>query len=319
MNTLYEQLDNIIIKYDKIVIMAHAKPDLDAYASSIGLYEILKNKKIDVVIFLDINEDFHSSVKEAVNLSSNIKYINQYNYHQYLNDNTLLIILDVHQKDRIYYNILDEVKDVVVIDHHIKNKNYINNTILFYNNTLASSITEIILFYGHYLNYSFSPETATIMLAGIETDTNSYNLKTSPNTHLASSILMQNGADNILKQELLKESKEDYLKRADFIKSSFNLNDYTAICILHKSINLPEDLSNVAEEMLKFENIKLAIAIGKLDKKVIGISTKSIGDIDACQIMKKFNGGGHFNNAAAQVENGSIKKILETLKKILEV
>lgn len=319
MNTLYEQLENIISRYDRIIIIAHAKPDLDAYASSIGLYEIMKNKDKNVAVFLDINDEFHSSVKEAINISNDIYYINQKNYQDFLNNNTLLIILDVHQKDRIYYNILDEIKDIIVIDHHIKNKNYISNTILFYNNTLASSITEIILFYGKYLNYCFSPETATIMLAGIETDTNSYNLKTSPNTHLASSILMQNGADNILKQELLKETKEDYLKRADFIKSSFNLNDYTAICILHKSINLPEDLSNVAEEMLKFENIKLAIAIGKLDKKIIGISTKSIGDIDACKIMKKFNGGGHFNNAAAQVENGNIRKILETLKKMLEV
>ena len=35
--------------------------------------------------------------------------------------------------------------------------------------------------------------------------------------------------------------------------------------------------------------------------------------------MKKFNGGGHFNNAAAQVENSNIKTVLETLKNMLEV
>ena len=319
MESLFKQLDEIIAKYDKIIIMAHAKPDLDAYGSSLGLYEILKSKQKDVAIFLNMEDELHSSVKEAINLSNDINYVDQNSYKNYINENTLLIILDVHQRERIYFDIIDEVKDVMVIDHHMKSKNYIQNAILFYNNTWASSICEIITYYAKYLDYKFSSQTSTIMLAGIETDTNSYNLKTSSKTHYAASKLMKNGADNILKQELLKVTKEDYLKRADFIKTSFLINDSTAACILNKSINLPEDLSNVAEEMLKFENITLSIAIGRLDNKTIGISAKSIGNIDACKIMKHFNGGGHFNNAAAQVKDGNIKNILETIKNMLEV
>ncbi|MBR3523228.1 MAG: DHH family phosphoesterase [Bacilli bacterium] len=320
MNSLFEQLVKIINNYDKIVIMAHLKPDLDAFGSSLGLYEIIKSYQKDVAIFLDVQDEINSSVKEATGLLDNVKYISVNNYKDYISSNTLLIILDVHQQERLYYpNIIEEIKDVVIIDHHIKSKNYIRNTKIFYNDSLASSVTEIIVFCAKYLNCKLSSTTATIMLAGIETDTNDYNLKTTANTYLACSYLMEFGADNLTKQELLKETKEEYLKRADYIKSSFMINNYTAVCILNNKENAGEALSLVAEEMLKFENVTFAIAIGRLENKYIGISAKSIGDIDACKYMKMFNGGGHFNQAAAQVANGNIKNILDTIKKALEV
>ena len=320
MNSFFEQLNKLIEKYDRILIMSHFRPDLDAYGSSLGLYEIISTKNKDVAIFLDVQDECTSSVRESINIKDSINYISYDNYRNYINGNTLLIILDVHQQERLYYpQIIDEISNVVIIDHHIKNKNYIRNTILFYNDSQASSVTEIIVDYAKYSNVRLSSTTATIMLGGIETDTNCYNVKTTANTYLASSLLMNFGADNIAKQELLKETKEDYLKRADFIKSSFMINSYTAVCIINNKQVNSEDLSIVAEEMLKFENVKFALAIGRLESKYIGISAKSIGEIDACKYMKMFNGGGHVNQAAAQVPNGNIKNILETIKKALEV
>lgn len=318
MNSFFEQFNKIIDIYDKIVIMPHIKPDLDAFGSALGLYEIIKTHKKDVAIFLDVQDEVTSYVRESISIIDNINYVTVDNYKTFINDNTLLVVVDVHQQERLYYpEIINDIKDIVVIDHHIKSRNYIRNTKLFYNDSQASSATEIIVYFAKYLDVKLSSATATIMLGGIETDTNGYNIKTTANTYLASSILMNYGADNIAKQEILKETKEDYLKRADFIKNSFMINSYTAICIINK-LNSNEDLSMVAEEMLKFENVKFAIAIGRLENKYIGISSKTIGNIDACKYMKLFNGGGHLNQAAAQIPNGNIKNILETIKKALE-
>ena len=318
MNSFFEQFNKVINMYDKIVIMPHIKPDLDAFGSSLGLYEIIKSHQKDVAIFLDVQDEVTSYVKESISIIDNINYVTVENYKSFISDNTLLIVVDVHQQERLYYpDIINDIKDIVVIDHHIKSKNYIRNTKLFYNDSLASSTTEILVYFAKYLDIKLSSATATIMLGGIETDTNGYNVKTTANTYLASSILMNYGADNIAKQEILKETKEDYLKRADFIKSSFMINSYTAVCIINKQ-NSNEDLSIVAEEMLKFENVKFALAIGRLENKYIGISAKSIGNIDACKYMKLFNGGGHLNQAAAQIPNGNIKNILEIIKKSLE-
>lgn len=319
MDQLFEKLKNIIGEYDRFVIMTHVKPDLDAIGSAFGLYEIIDHFNKDVTIFLDSNDELHSSVQDAISLNNTKNYLNQNNYLTYITEKTALIILDVHQKERLYFkNILDICQNVIVIDHHIKNKDYIRNTKLFYIDYLASSMAEIICYFSKNIDIKLSSLTSTIMLAGLETDTNCYNIKTTEKTYMAASILMSYGADNILKQELLKLTKEEYLKRADYIKNSFMINSHTALCILDNKINTNEELSSVAEEMLKFEDVTATFAIGKLEDKYIGISAKSIGNVDVCAIMKKFNGGGHLNNAAAQIKKMKIQEIIEIISKALK-
>lgn len=319
MNSLFEKLKKIIEDNDKFIIMSHRKPDLDAIGSSFGIYEIINKLNKEAVIFLDNNDELHSSVSDAISLNSNINFVDKDNYLNYIDSNTVLVVLDVHQKERLYYKeILDNINNVVVIDHHIKNKDYIKGTNLFYIDSLVSSMAEIITYFSNYLEINLSNLTSTIMLAGLETDTNCYNLKTTDKTYMAASVLMSYGADNILKQELLKLTKEEYLKRADYIKNSYMLTDYAAVCILDDHINTNEELSSIAEEMLKFENVAVTFAIGRLEDKYIGISAKSIGNIDVCKIMKIFNGGGHLNNAAAQIQKGKIKSILNNISKALE-
>ena len=49
-----------------------------------------------------------------------------------------------------------------------------------------------------------------------ELDTNGFNLKTTSKTYNAASTLMEMGADSILKQELLKGTKDDYIKKLSY-------------------------------------------------------------------------------------------------------
>jgi len=319
MKSFYVKLDETLSKYQKIFIVSHKNPDLDAYGSSIGLYKILKSCNKDVYVFLDTNDNLHSSVRDSIELVSDINYVNKNNYKEYATDDSLWVILDTHCEERLYFkDFLYEYKNIMIIDHHIKSKDIIKNYKYLYLDEKSSSIAEIVTFYAQYKNISFNQIISTILLAAIEIDTNEYLFKTTYKTFEASSILMKYGADNILKQEILKETKEMYLKRADYIKKSFMLNPKTAICILDNSIVKNEDLSAIAEEMLKFENVLITFTIGKLDKNVVGISARSIGEYDVCKIMKSFGGGGHYNNAAAQIPNGRVKDILNKLNKMLE-
>lgn len=315
MNDIYEKIISIINDYDTIIIMGHKDPDLDSLGSSLGLYEIVESLKKDAFLFLNDISSYNSNVTEALNkIGKDIKVTNEHKY-KLLQGKKLVIITDLHIQERLEYpNIIDEF-DVVILDHHIKSKKYIKNSKYIYINSNLSSMSEFVTFFADYLNLKLDNVISTIILGGIEIDTNGYNLKTTKDTYLSASILMQWGADTLLKQELLKETKEEYMKRASFIRNSFMINSNTAMCVINGITNSLE-LAQTAEELLNFEDVKASYVIGRLEDKKIGVSARSIGDIDISKIIKKIGGGGHSGNAAAQI---SFKSVKEVQKEIIEL
>ena len=314
MDKLFRKLDDIINNYNDFILMAHVNPDLDALGSCLGLYKIIESKKKKVSIFLD-NSDlsiYDDSVKKSIMKLSDINLVNESNC--LFDNNTCLIILDVHSRKRLYdSSILDSVSNVVVLDHHIRRRDYIHNTMYTYINSNLSSMVEIITFYLKYSSVFVDSICASIMLAGLEIDTNGYNLKTTSKTYLASSYLMEMGADIILKQELLKETKDEYIKRADYIKHSFKINNNIAMCILTDNVDQSE-LALIADELLKFVDVEASFAIGYVND-MVGVSCRSMGNIDVEVIASKLGGGGSKTNAALQ----SSLSIREIKSKIIQL
>lgn len=316
MNNLFNKLNEIINNYDKFIIMGHKNPDLDVLGSALGLYSIIEKKGKECFIFLDINKEneYNSTVIYAIeNIKNKIKFINNDSYKKYVDEKTLLIVVDVHQIDRLEYpKILDSKVNTIVLDHHMKSHNYIKETKFSYIDTNLSSMTELITNYAKSLDINFDSITSTIMLAGIEIDTNGYNLRTTERTYNASAILMSMGADTVLKQELLKETIDDYLQKADIIKTSFMINDNTAMCIFTNKCK-KERLAEVADELLKFVDVEVSFVIGKLDYRTIGVSARSLGNYNVEEIIKQLGGGGHETTAAAQIKNSTVKEIKQKI------
>lgn len=319
METLFEKLNLIIKDYDNFIIMGHKDPDLDSLGSSLGLCEIIKSFGKNAYLFLDDKhlEDYNSNINQAFQkIENRIDCIYKKSYKK-LEGSTLLIITDTHIQERVEYPKLIEIFDTVVLDHHIKSKNYIKNTKFLYIDSNLSSMSELITYYSEYVNIDLDNVIATILLAGIEIDTNGFNLKTTSRTYEAASTLMEMGADSILKQELLKETKEEYMKRASFIKNSFMINDNMAMCIIN-GITTSITLAEVSEEMLNFEDIEASFTVGKISEDTIGVSARSLGDIDVSVIMKKMNGGGHNSNAATQIKDKTLKEVKQQIIDLLE-
>lgn len=314
MESLFKKLEDIINEYDNFIVMGHKDPDLDSLGSCLGFCEIAEYFGKKAYLFLDDKhlEEYNSNINQAFNkMDKDIVCINKKTYKKVLK-NTLLVVLDVHSKDRMEFEELSDMIDTIVIDHHIKNKNYIKEAKYMYIDSNLSSVSELITYYAHFLGLYLDYVIATILLAGIEIDTNSYNLKTTSNTYIAASYLMEMGADSILKQELLKETKEDYIKRANFIRNSFMLTPSIAMCIINKQVTSLE-LAEISEELLTFEDVLASFTIGKIDDKTIGVSARSLGDYDVRNIIEKINGGGHASNAAAQIKDATIKEIKQKI------
>jgi c-di-AMP phosphodiesterase-like protein len=312
MTEFFKKLDEHIKTHDNIIIIGHQNPDLDCIGSSLGLYKTIEK---ECYIF-KTTDKLNESMTKAFNVikQKNIKFIDKTNYKGIIK-NTLLIVIDLHKKSLIENKeILNEIKDIIIIDHHIIGPDKINN-ILEYIDPKASSATEIITQYMRYKNKTVDKEIATIMLAGIEIDTNGYNMKTTEETFNSSSFLMSLGADNILKQNILKENKQEYINRTKQIENSYMLEN-KMICVLDEKEYNPSYLATMSEDLLRFENVEASFTIGKLINKKIGISARSLGNINVELYMRKLGGGGHLTDAACQLEDKTLK---ETEKKLIEV
>lgn len=321
MDTIYKIITDLIKKHNKIIIMTHQNPDLDGLGASIALYQIIKAFKKEVYLFKTLEETTNSVQKMYEVLEQNkieIESLDNRNYQKVIDDETLLFIIDVHKKEIIEYPaILKKVKNVVVLDHHIKSAGYIKDTISSYINSNLSSMAEFMAGYIKYKNQSISPIIATILLAGIEIDTNSFNVKTTEKTYEAAAYLSKIGADHVLKQELLKENKEEFLKRQDFIKKSFMINQNMAMCMLDSNQYTPKDLATISEELLQFEDVEASFTIGNLSDKVIGVSARSLGKINVETYMSKLGGGGHLTDAACQLKNMTLKEAEKQVKNVI--
>lgn len=313
MTDLFNKLDVIFSRYDSFIIMGHVNPDLDSFGASLALYQRLKSINKQCYIFLEHDcSEYSNLMNKAMCKVDSVNYINSKSNVDF--SKMLLVILDVHQKNRLEYpNIINSINDIIILDHHIKDPKYINNTKLTYINSNLSSMIELMTYYLDYCEIKINSNLATIMLAGLEIDTNNYNLKTTSRTYKAASILMEMGADINTKRELLKESKDEFIKRADYIKNSYIINNNVAICILPE-ISASETLAEVSDELLTFEDVEQSFTIAKLETGKTGVSARSLNNKDVLSVIKKLNGGGNKTNAATST-NQTIEEIINIIEK----
>lgn len=320
MNDIFKLLTEYIKKFPRVYIMTHKNPDLDGLGSAICLHEIVTSFKKECFI-IDTDEIQNSTVQKMYNIlkEKSIFFHRIKEKEAILNtNNTLLIVLDVHKENMVESSLLlSKCENIIVIDHHIKGTDYIKTTDLSYINANLSSVVEFMVYYLKYLNKIVNPIIATIMLTGIEIDTSNYKLKTSEKTFEAASILTSMGVDSILKQELLKEDKEVYVKRSYFVKNSDMINDNIAICTMDDNIYEPKEIAEIAEQLLQFNNIEASFAIGKLKENLIGVSARSLGNVDVEKMMKKLGGGGHLTDAATQISDSKIEEVKKQLIEII--
>ncbi len=322
MEEIFKKLTDFIKKADNVIIMTHKNIDLDALGSAMCLARIISDFKVENYLVLNQKGNNHS-VNNTLQLVEKSKFdVNIVDIKKVLKkitNKSLLIILDTSKKELVEYpELLDLIEDKVVIDHHVLGNKNIQATKLSYVNENISSTSEIIVKYLKFLKRDVDPLMATIMLAGMEVDTNSYNAKTSADTFYAAAFLLEQGALNVLKKEILKEDKQSYLKREKYLENSYIVKEKFAICRVNDII-AKEDLSVIAERMLLFDQVEASFAIGVIDGNIVAISARSLGQINVYNIMKKFNGGGHFTDAAAQINDKSIMKVEKELLKAIEV
>lgn len=320
-------LEDFIENSNAVYIMPHIGTDLDALGSAIGVLEMALAKKKDAKIVLDFDH-VDQTCQKVINML-NREYIKLLEYivdpQEALDEITsesLLIIVDHHSiSQTIEPKLIEKTKHIIVIDHHRRKDNVLSDVLINYVEPYASSsvelVTELIDLYNE--DVSIDPFEATIMLAGMIIDTNNFSYRTGARTFEAAARLKRFGADPFKARLMLRESLDDIRTKTNLVNQAKIVSNHFAITSVSESdITERVQLAKTADELLKIDNIIASFAIGNIDPETIGISARSLDQFNVSIVMEHFGGGGHLNNAAAQVKDMTIPEVAEKIEELIK-
>ena len=304
-------LEGLIQESSKVMIMGHSNSDMDCMGSSMGIYRLVKNLGKESNIVLNVNGNNLSSFLKELEEDTQYKdvIIEPQEAISKIDDDTLLVVVDTNKKNYVEsFDLLKKAKKIVVIDHHRRSPDYIENAMLTFHEVYASSTAELVTELVEYAQSEVKLESleAEALYAGIMMDTKNFTFKTGVRTFEAAAYLRKCGVDIIKVKKWFQSDLDTYNKISNIIGKAELVYDTIAISIYEeddKDANVV--CAKAADELLTISNITASFVLGKLDDKIC-ISGRSIGDINVQVILEKLGGGGHITLAGAQVEGMDI-------------
>ncbi len=285
-------LEELIKKAENVIIMGHQNGDIDSLGSSLGLYRFARTIMEDVYV---VNNTKNLAIDSFINtLNEQEEYKNiildKSQALSKINSNTLLIITDTHKKSFVEMpELLDKTENIVIVDHHRKSADFIENATLTFHEAYASSASELvteIIEYGTN-DIVLNQIEAEGLYAGIMVDTKNFTFKTGVRTFEAAAYLRKYGIDIIRVKKWFQSDLESYNVIADIVKKAEIINDSIGISEYEeKDKNANLICAKAADELLTISNITASFVIGNLGDKIC-ISGRSIGDINVQIILEK--------------------------------
>lgn len=321
--TISQSISKAILESDNVVIMGHKNIDIDAIGSALGLYRLSKTLEKECYI---ISEPQGKSLEKFLeNLQKLEQYkgviISEEDSAEIIKENTLLIVVDTHKTSYVEFpDILDKIERKIVIDHHRKAPDCIENTLVSFHEVYASSTAELVTEIVQYAqdNVELTLIEAESLYGGIMVDTKDFTFKTGVRTFEAAAYLRKYGVDIIRVKKWFQADLESYNKIANIVRNVEIHNDTIAIAIYdEENENGNLICAKAADELLTISDITASFVMTKIGEKVF-ISGRSIGDINVQVILEKLGGGGHITLAGAQLEGVSVEKAKEDLIEKIE-
>ena len=320
-----QALRELIFESSNIFIMGHKNPDMDSLGASIGLWSSIRQlgKNCNIIIDNDITAiDYYMTKLKKDDKYDNL-FISSEEAEKNINDKTLLIIVDVHNKG--YVNNLDIVERInrkIIIDHHRRSPDIIEGALLNYIEVYASSTSEMVTELIQYMLQK--PRIPKIiaegLLGGIFMDTKGFQFKSGVRTFDAAAFLRSLGADTIEVKKMFTDSLDDYLFISDTIRNA-EVHENLAIAVCPSDVNNTVIVARAADELLGISGIDVCFVLCNINDSII-ISGRSTGEVNVQVILEELGGGGHMNMAGAKLEctiDEAVNLLKEAINKHLEI
>ena len=311
-------LENLIKESDKVLIMGHQNPDIDAMGSGMGIYRLAKSLNKNAYIVYNGQSYALDTFKKELDKDEEYEdlFISKEVAMENIEENTLLVVVDTHKRNYVEEpQLIDKVKKIVIIDHHRRSEDYIENSMLTFQEVYASSTAELVTELMQYTEVNVELKTieAESLYAGIMMDTKNFTFKTGVRTFEAAAYLRRCGVDIIRVKKWFQSDLSNFNKIADIVKSAEIVNHSIAIAMNNqKEKDVSVVCAKAADELLTISNITASFVLGDMGDKIC-ISGRSLGDINVQLILEKLGGGGHITLAGAQVEGKSMEEVREEL------
>lgn len=315
-----KELLSEIKKYEKIIIHRHQKPDGDALGSQLGLAEIIRENfpKKQVEVFGSEIEFENNSIKNIFKSKTNNSLFDEINESSY--DNSLVIVTDTANVDRIEGMEFFRGEKIFKIDHHTSTEVY--GTYEWVDSD-ASSTCEMISLWAKGNKLIVSKDAANFLLTGMITDTGRFMFNSvKPETFEAAEFLMQNGAKIHKIVNKLNDRNLNFARIQGFVLSNLNFKNGISTFILPKGTEKKfkvdyNTASSLIFLLMSFKEANYAAYLSYDSKNKIWKGSLRSKKKPINEIAEKFDGGGHQMAAGFKLKDSKqFSEIIEELKKL---
>ena len=318
-----QALEELIRESKNVVIMGHKNPDADCLGSALGIYRIAKSVGKDAYILFN---------GKGIGLDGLVKRLNKDKAYDNvllttdeiaskISSDTLLVVTDTHKNDYVESpEFLDRSNKIVLIDHHRRSADFIQDPTLTFHEVYASSACELVTEIIQYLDVNFELPLveAEALYAGILTDTKNFTFKTGVRTFEAAAYLKKLGVDVFAVKKLFDNDIDTYVAVADVIRTAEKVRNDVAIAYCPKEIqNNMQIAAQAADELISLNGIETSFVLADMGT-YINISGRSNGSLNVQVVLEKLGGGGHQTVAGAQVQDSTMDEVkallLEAIK-----
>lgn len=305
---LFGRLHEAIRSADRLLLVAHKKPDGDTLGSSSSVFNWLLREGKDVTVFC------------ADAPPSAFRYID--NIRRYTNDpivfeNPYDVVVVFDSGDLRYCGVDQFIPRIptgyllVNIDHHVTNERFGHLNLVL---TDASSTAEIIHRFYEENRIYVDPRMATSVLTGLFTDTSSFsNAATNPKAVEAASKMLAAGGRLVdIHKHLLRDKTVPALRVWGLFLSRLRYNiTFDVVTTYVRQEDLKDVPKDVVEGVSNFLNAVTGgtdtiLVLHELPNEIVKGSFRSVTR-DVSKVAKLLGGGGH-KKAAGFTVNGRIKE-----------
>lgn len=306
-----------------VYIMGHKNPDMDCIGAAMGIAVCAEfaGSKAHIVL-----EGSNSAIEEALSemdrldLSRKLLITHDAALSQF-RFNSVLVIVDTQRPVTVECpELLEKADKVVLIDHHRRSADFIDDATLHYLESRSSSASEMVTEVLQYFAEGIKPNAfvCSMLLSGISLDTRQFAFNVSSRTFEAAGYLRKNGAELNSVSSIFRSDFTRYVEIARVVESAEI--DERGIAIAHCGENGTYNkltAAQAADELLKIRGVTASFVLGDGGDE-IGISGRSLGEVNVQLILERLGGGGHLTMAGAQLANTSMEEAISVLKESIE-